>query len=191
MADVYQQQQQLSEPRAHQVVKAATAATAGGSLLILSGLTLTATVIALTDPVLVPAAITVFLLAAGFLTSGGFGMAAATVLAWMYRYVSREQPTREEAWDQRTKGRDAGRGHHATGGTRVEVSLMDTKYLKSHIRGRSWTDVYTDAFVFLTWLKGMFAHRCRYGLVVLNLLHGHTGALYMALGISYRPVCAC
>ncbi|KAD7480352.1 hypothetical protein E3N88_03488 [Mikania micrantha] len=115
MSDVYHQQQQLSEPRAHQVVKAATAATAGGSLLILSALTLTATVIALTvatpilvifSPVLVPAAITVFLLATGFLTSGGFGMAAATV----------------------------------------------------------------------------------YGLVVLNLLHGHTGALYMALGISYRPV---
>ncbi|KAD7480322.1 hypothetical protein E3N88_03458 [Mikania micrantha] len=120
MADVYQQQQQLSEPRAHQVVKAATAATAG--------VTVATPILVIFSPVLVPAAITVFLLAAGFLTSGGFGMAAATVLAWMYRYVSREQPTREEAWDQRTKGRDAGRGHHATGGVRLTTGARAGLY---------------------------------------------------------------
>ncbi|KAK9672812.1 hypothetical protein RND81_12G126500 [Saponaria officinalis] len=88
-------------PRAHQVVKAATAATAGGSLLVLSGLTLTATVIALTvatpllvifSPVLVPAAITVCLLTAGFLASGAFGVAAVSVLAWIYRFMTGQHP---------------------------------------------------------------------------------------------------
>ncbi|KAL8192816.1 hypothetical protein R6Q57_027264 [Mikania cordata] len=68
------------------------------------------------------------LLATGFLTSGGFGMAAATVSAWMYRYVSREQPTGEEALDQRTKGWDAGRGHHATGGVRLTTGARAGLY---------------------------------------------------------------
>nr|GEW33871.1 hypothetical protein [Tanacetum cinerariifolium] len=79
-------------PLAHQIAKAATSATAGGMLLVLSGLTLAGTIISLIvatpllvifSPVLVPAVITMFLLATGFLTSGGFGVAAATVLMWM------------------------------------------------------------------------------------------------------------
>ncbi|OWM75721.1 oleosin 1-like [Punica granatum] len=89
------------QPRSHQVVKAATAVTAGGSLLVLSGLTLAGTVIALTiatpllvifSPVLVPAVITVALLTMGFLASGGFGVAALTVLSWIYRYVTGKHP---------------------------------------------------------------------------------------------------
>lgn len=99
MAEHYQplQQTQLQsrQPRSHQVVKAATAVTAGGSLLVLSGLTMAGTVIALTiatpllvicSPVLVPAVITVSLLIMGFLASGGFGVAAISVLSWIYRY---------------------------------------------------------------------------------------------------------
>ncbi|KAM7499500.1 hypothetical protein LguiA_023914 [Lonicera macranthoides] len=94
-------QQQSQQPRSHKVVKAATAATAGGSLLVLSGLTLAGTVIALTvatpllvifSPVLVPAAITVFLIMSGFLASGGFSVAAVTVLSWIYRYVTGRHP---------------------------------------------------------------------------------------------------
>uniref|UniRef100_A0A803R9H4 Oleosin n=1 Tax=Cannabis sativa TaxID=3483 RepID=A0A803R9H4_CANSA len=83
MAELHQQSQQhygqpQTQPRSHQVVKAATAVTAGGSLLILSGLVLAATVIALTiatplfvifSPVLVPALITVGLIITGFLAS--------------------------------------------------------------------------------------------------------------------------
>ncbi|KAL0401002.1 UNVERIFIED_CONTAM: Oleosin [Sesamum latifolium] len=80
MAEHYGQLQQTRgshqqlQPRAQRVVKAATAVTAGGSLLVLSGLTLAGTVIALTiatpllvifSPVLVPAVITIFLLGAG------------------------------------------------------------------------------------------------------------------------------
>lgn len=91
------------------MVKAATAITAGGSLLVLSALTLAGTVIALTiatpllvifSPVLVPAAITVVLLISGFLASGGFGVAAVSVLAWIYRYVTGRHPPGADQLDQ-------------------------------------------------------------------------------------------
>ncbi|CAK9188054.1 unnamed protein product [Ilex paraguariensis] len=108
MAEHLRQQQQ-EQPRSYQVVKAATAATAGGSLLVLSGLTLAGTVICLTlatpllvifSPVLVPATITVFLIISGFLASGGFGVAALSVLSWIYRYVTGRQPPGAEQLDQ-------------------------------------------------------------------------------------------
>lgn len=92
-----QQQQSLT----HKLTKTATAVTLGGSLMLLSGLTLAATVIGLVvatpllvifSPVLVPAGITVFLLVAGFLTSGGLGTTATLVLTWMYRYVAGKHP---------------------------------------------------------------------------------------------------
>ena len=98
---LHQLQHQPQQPPRYQAVKAATAATAGGSLLVLSSLTLVGTVIALTiatpllvifSPVLVPAAIAVFLLVVGFLASGGFGVAAVTVLSWIYRYVTGRHP---------------------------------------------------------------------------------------------------
>ncbi|KAG8390226.1 hypothetical protein BUALT_Bualt01G0061800 [Buddleja alternifolia] len=105
MAEMHHQQgrpqHQKQPPRSHQVVKAATAATAGGSLLVLSGLTLAGTVIALTiatpllvifSPVLVPAVITTFVLGSGFLASGGFSVAAISVLSWIYRYVTGKHP---------------------------------------------------------------------------------------------------
>lgn len=88
------QEESVNEPTAHKVVKAATAVTAGGSLLLLSGLTLAGTVIGLAvatplvvifSPVLVPAAIFVFLIISGFLASGGFGVAAVSVLTWIYK----------------------------------------------------------------------------------------------------------
>ncbi|KAL1531189.1 hypothetical protein AAHA92_33897 [Salvia divinorum] len=89
--------QQLS----HQVAKTTTAVTLGGSLMVLSGLTLAATVIGLVlatpllvifSPVLVPATITVFLILAGFMTSGGFGAVASFVFYWMYRYATGKHP---------------------------------------------------------------------------------------------------
>ncbi|KAM7273798.1 hypothetical protein ACFE04_028462 [Oxalis oulophora] len=100
---------QQAQPRSHQVVKAATAATAGGSLLVLSGLTLAGTVVCLTiatplfvifSPVLVPAVITLSLLFTGFLASGGFGVAAITVLSWIYRYVTGRHPPGADSLDQ-------------------------------------------------------------------------------------------
>lgn len=80
--------------KSRQIAKAATAVTAGGSLLVLSSLTLVGTVIALIvatpllvifSPILVPALITVALLITGFLSSGGFGIAAITVFSWIYK----------------------------------------------------------------------------------------------------------
>ncbi|KAF7845147.1 oleosin 1 [Senna tora] len=92
---------QNPEPASRQMAKTATAVTAGGSLLVLSGLILAGTVIGLTivtplfvifSPVLVPAVITVALLATGLLASGGLGVAAITVLAWIYRFVTGQHP---------------------------------------------------------------------------------------------------
>ncbi|XVF11293.1 hypothetical protein REPUB_Repub08aG0014400 [Reevesia pubescens] len=112
MAEYQQQhygQQQQQQPRSHQMVKAATAVTTGGSLLALSGLTMAGTVIALTiatplfvifSPVLVPAVIAVALLVTGFMVSGGFGIAAITALSWMYRYVSGRHPPEADQLDQ-------------------------------------------------------------------------------------------
>ncbi|KAL8552472.1 hypothetical protein ACS0TY_001240 [Phlomoides rotata] len=101
------------QPLSHQMVKTATAVTAGGSLLVLSGITLAGTVIALTlatpllvifSPVLVPAAIAVFLLGSGFLASGGFGVAALSVLSWIYGYMTGKHPPGADQLDTaRTK----------------------------------------------------------------------------------------
>jgi hypothetical protein len=93
MAELQQSQQPGKQPRSQQIVKATTAVTAGGSLLVLSGLTLAATVILMTiatpllvifSPVIVPAVMTVSLLLMGFLASGGFGVAGITAMSWIY-----------------------------------------------------------------------------------------------------------
>ncbi|KAF8380580.1 hypothetical protein HHK36_028068 [Tetracentron sinense] len=128
-------QHQPPPPRSHQVVKAATAVTAGGSLLVLSGLTLAGTVIALTlatpvlvifSPVLVPAAITVFLLMTGFVASGGFGVAAVSVLSWIYKYVTGKHPPGADQLDHArmrlaSKARDMKEqiGQHHLGGAQA------------------------------------------------------------------------
>ncbi|KAK1327046.1 hypothetical protein QJS10_CPA01g02795 [Acorus calamus] len=100
---------ETSTPRSHQVAKSVAAATAGGSLLLLSGLTLAGTVIALTiatpllvifSPVLVPAAITVAMLIGGFLSSGGFGVAAVSVLSWIYSYLTGKHPVGSDQLEQ-------------------------------------------------------------------------------------------
>ncbi|KAL3817991.1 hypothetical protein ACJIZ3_003896 [Penstemon smallii] len=105
----HQKQQQLS----HQVAKTATAVTIGGSLMVLSGLTLAATVIGLVvatpllvifSPVLVPATITLFLITAGLVTSGGFGATASFVFYWMYRYATGKHPIGADQLD-RVRGR--------------------------------------------------------------------------------------
>lgn len=103
-----QQQVKNQQQRSYQVVKAATAVTAGGSFLLLSGLILAGTVIALTvatplfvifSPVLVPAFMTVSLLLVGLLASGGFGVAAMSVLSWIYRYVAGKHPVGSDGLD--------------------------------------------------------------------------------------------
>jgi uncharacterized membrane protein len=106
-ASHYGQQQQSA---AMAVAKALASATAAFTMLVLSGLAVTGTVLALIvatpllvifSPVLVPAAITVALLTTGFVSSGGFGAAAVAVLAWMYRYLQ----TTTSSSDQQQSGK--------------------------------------------------------------------------------------
>lgn len=89
----HEQHQQLSR----QVAKTTTAVTVGGSLMVLSGLTLAVTVIGLVvatpllvifSPVLVPAAITIFMILGGLLAATAFGATATFVFYWMYRYLT-------------------------------------------------------------------------------------------------------
>ncbi|KAF8388894.1 hypothetical protein HHK36_025575 [Tetracentron sinense] len=102
--------QKLSEsaPSSRQTVKFLTAATIGAVLLVLSGLTLTGTVVSLViatpvlvlfSPILVPAGIVIFLATTGFLFSGGFGVAALSALSWIYNYVAGKNPPGSEKLD--------------------------------------------------------------------------------------------
>ncbi|KAL0395023.1 UNVERIFIED_CONTAM: Oleosin [Sesamum latifolium] len=77
--------------------------------MVLSGLTLAATVIGLVlatpllvifSPVLVPAAITLFLILAGFVVSGGFGAVASFVFYWMYKYATGKHPIGADQLDR-------------------------------------------------------------------------------------------
>ena len=63
------------------------------------GLTIATPLFVIFSPVLVPAVITAALISLGFLASGGFGVAAITVLAWIYRYVTGKHPTGADQLD--------------------------------------------------------------------------------------------
>ncbi|CAA2934862.1 oleosin 1 [Olea europaea subsp. europaea] len=85
-----------------------TAATIGGILLGLSGLTLTGTVVALIiatpvlvlfSPILIPAGIVLFLVTAGFLFAGGCGVVALAALLWIYNYVAGRHPPGSDQLD--------------------------------------------------------------------------------------------
>ncbi|MBA0683427.1 hypothetical protein Goari_025087, partial [Gossypium aridum] len=78
-----------SGPSTTQVLTVLTLLPIGGTLLALAGLTLTGTVIGLCvatplfvifSPVLLPAAIAVFMAVAGFLSSGAFGLTGLSSL---------------------------------------------------------------------------------------------------------------
>ncbi|CAI0408500.1 unnamed protein product [Linum tenue] len=82
-------------------VKLLTAATMCTAFALLFGLTVTATVVGLVvatpllvifSPVLVPAVLAAAVVGAGFLVSGGCGMAAAGALVWVYAYVTGRRP---------------------------------------------------------------------------------------------------
>ena len=128
-----EQPQQLSR----KVAKTTTAVTLTGSLLVLSALTLAATVIGLVlatpvfvifSPVLVPATIAVFLLGAGVFTAGGLGATATFVLTWMYKYVSGQHPVGADQLDmikskivgtaEDIREKSAQLGHEALKGTK-------------------------------------------------------------------------
>ncbi|KAI7987812.1 Oleosin 16 kDa [Camellia lanceoleosa] len=84
-------------PTSRHSVMLLTTSAIGAALLFLSGLTLTGTVISLViatpvlilfSPILFPTGIIIFLATAGFLFSGGCGVAASAALAWLYNYIA-------------------------------------------------------------------------------------------------------
>ncbi|KAL9439136.1 hypothetical protein AB3S75_024741 [Citrus x aurantiifolia] len=104
----YQQQQQPSDaikgmlpertPSKSQLLAVVTLLPVGGTLLLLSGLTLAGTLTCLAlatplfiicSPVLVPAALVTGLAIAGFLTSGAFGITALSSFSWMASFLRR------------------------------------------------------------------------------------------------------
>lgn len=95
-------------------LKFVTAATLGATLLVLSGVALTATVVLLVvaTPLLIScgpvlalalAAIVMLLVAAGFVSAGGFVVATLSVLAWIYSYATGKHPPGSEQLYHATK----------------------------------------------------------------------------------------
>ncbi|KAF7123074.1 hypothetical protein RHSIM_Rhsim12G0166800 [Rhododendron simsii] len=85
-------------PSKQQILAVVAGVPIGGFFLVLSGLILTGTLIGLTlttplfvicSPVLVPAALTIALAVAGFLTSGAFGITALSSLSWIINFLRR------------------------------------------------------------------------------------------------------
>ncbi|XP_068649334.1 oleosin Ara h 15.0101-like [Aristolochia californica] len=109
MADQSYNKSTEAAPEAQQAAKFVAAACIGGALLVMSGLTLTGTVVGLVlvtplllifSPVLVPAGIAIFLAVSGFIFSGGMGIAAVSALSWIYRYATGKHPVGSEQLDQ-------------------------------------------------------------------------------------------
>jgi len=92
---------QENAPSAQQVMKMMAAITVGGALLLLAGITLTGTVVTLVvatpvliffSPVLVPVGTVLLLTTMGFLSAGGFGIAALSSLSWIVNYIRGKHP---------------------------------------------------------------------------------------------------
>ncbi|KAL0426341.1 UNVERIFIED_CONTAM: Oleosin [Sesamum latifolium] len=82
-------------PNSTQLVGLATLVISGGILLLLTGLTLTATVLGLiffapliliSSPIWVPVGTLIFITIAGSLSFLGFGVAVVASVSWLYRY---------------------------------------------------------------------------------------------------------
>ncbi|XP_052176193.1 oleosin Cor a 15-like [Diospyros lotus] len=105
-------------PSKSQVVAVATLLPVGGLLLLLAGITLTGTLIGLAvttplfvicSPVLVPAALTISLAVAGFLTSGAFGITALSSFSWILNNLRRTSVP--EHLEQAKRRAQEGAGH--------------------------------------------------------------------------------
>ncbi|XP_068636491.1 oleosin G [Aristolochia californica] len=88
-------------PNSAQVVGFLTLIISGGILLVLTGITLTTSVlvlilftplIILSSPIWIPVGIVLFFAVAGFLTACVFGLAALTGASWLYKYVGGRHP---------------------------------------------------------------------------------------------------
>ncbi|XP_073037691.1 oleosin G-like [Primulina eburnea] len=109
-------------PNSTQLVGLATLVISGGILLLLTGLTLTATVLGLiflvpiiliSSPIWVPLGTLLFIAIAGFLSFFGFGVAAAAAVSWLYRYF---------------------RGFHPPGSDRVDYARTRMADTASHVK---------------------------------------------------------
>ncbi|XP_047331619.1 oleosin L-like [Impatiens glandulifera] len=118
------QEPTMNEPSSgKQILKVVASIVAGGSFLLISAFIMIGTILAITlatplavifSPVLVPATITAFLIIAGFLGSGGFGIAALTVLTWIYRYITGKHPLGSKQLEY-ARMRLAGKAHEIKG----------------------------------------------------------------------------
>ncbi|VFQ78888.1 unnamed protein product [Cuscuta campestris] len=99
---------QENAPNSTQLVGILTLLVSGGILLLLTGLTLTATVLGLiffapliiiSSPVWVPVGAVLFVAVAGFLSACGFGVAAAVMASWLYRYLRGLHPPGSDRFD--------------------------------------------------------------------------------------------
>ncbi|VFQ87428.1 unnamed protein product [Cuscuta campestris] len=99
---------QENAPNSTQLVGILTLVVSGGILLLLTGLTLTATVLGLiifapliiiSSPVWVPVGAVLVVAVAGFLSACGFGIAAAVMASWLYRYLRGLHPPGSDRFD--------------------------------------------------------------------------------------------
>ncbi|KAM1478031.1 hypothetical protein TB2_039238 [Malus domestica] len=100
-ASTFLRKLQGSAPNSTQLVGFLTLLVSGAILLLLTGLTVTATVlgvmfftplIIVSSPIWVPLGIILFLTAGFFVSMCGFGAAAVAGLSWMYRYFKGMHP---------------------------------------------------------------------------------------------------
>ncbi|CAA2980543.1 oleosin 1 [Olea europaea subsp. europaea] len=113
---------QLHSPNSTQLVGFMTLVISGSILLLLTGLTLTITVLGLifftpliliSSPIWVPVGTIIFLVIAGFLSFSGFGIGAVAVISWLYRYF---------------------RGFHPPGSDRVDYARSRIADTASHMK---------------------------------------------------------
>lgn len=109
-------------PNSTQLAGLFTLLVTGSILLLLTGLTVAGTVLALiffspliilSSPIWVPAGTLLFLFVAGFLSMCGFGVVVVAVLSWMYRYF---------------------RGLHPPGSDRVDYARNRIYDTASHVK---------------------------------------------------------
>ncbi|KAL3839563.1 hypothetical protein ACJIZ3_024154 [Penstemon smallii] len=98
-------------PNSIQLIGFATLIISGGILLLLTGLTLTATILGLiffgpliliSSPIWVPVGFFIFVTVAGTLSFLGFGVATVTALSWLYRYFRGFHPPGSDRFDYAT-----------------------------------------------------------------------------------------
>ncbi|MCD7462941.1 Ole18p [Datura stramonium] len=106
-------------PSVTQIIAIVTLLPVGGTLLCLAGITLVGTLIGLAvaipvfllfSPVLVPAALTLGLAVAGFLTSGAFGVTGLSSLSWILNYLKQGKSVPENLEAAKRRMADAA-GH--------------------------------------------------------------------------------